>query len=335
MAFGIVQKVPNHGSGTSLSTAVAATQAGNSLFALIAWYDKAAIGVTSVTDGANNIWTKLAGPIQNSLGNLSLWWSPNAASATQIVVSFGSNSLLSIIVDLLEVSGLGASPSADVSKSGTGSGTALDTGDTASANAGDFALAVFEQYTGSGGAPTWSALGADTGSQPMTLRQLDAIFSVGSGILGVVLTGAWATAAAAGAYGARITSSSNGAWAALIVCIKPAAQPQSLTMRALDDESAGALTGSARASAAVAAILDESMGPAQADASASAAGAAILDELIGRVLLGGPVKTVILARFGGAVEPLRVGFQRAAAPLACEFTQALSPLNCEFTRAEE
>jgi hypothetical protein len=334
MAFGIVQKVPNHGSGTSLSTAIAATQAGNALFALIGWYDKGAIGVTSVTDSANNIWTKLTGPIQNSLGNLSLWWSPNAASATQIVVSFGSNSLLSIVVDLLEVSGLGASPTLDVSKSGSGSGTALDTGDTASANAGDFVLAVFEQYTGTS-TPTWSALGADTGSQPMTLNQLDAIFSVGSGTLGVALTGAWATAAAAGAYGAKITSSSSGSWAVLIVCIKPATQPQSLTMPPLDDESAGVLTGSAVARAAVAAILDEAIGAVSGGAVARVAAPAILGELIGRVLLGGPIKTVMLVRFAGAVPPLRAGFQRAAQPLACEFAQAESPLNCEFTRAEE
>ena len=98
------------------------------------------ITTNAPTDTAGNTWVKITGASQDATPQyLEMWWCKNAAAITSASVNFSGS--MATAFTLTEVTGLGATPTVDVTMTHSGSSTSASVGPSATtAAASEFAI---------------------------------------------------------------------------------------------------------------------------------------------------------------------------------------------------
>lgn len=125
----------------NITPATSPTLSGSTLILCIS-ARKTSMTINTPTDTGSNTWVKITAASQDvNPQYLEMWWCKNAAAVTQVTANFSLSCAAAI--SLTEVTGMGASPTVDITKTGAGSSTAPATGtSSATTNAAEFAMAM-------------------------------------------------------------------------------------------------------------------------------------------------------------------------------------------------
>ena len=240
MSVGFVQQVWDGSGAASTKTTTISSTAGNTLVAILGKSGTSGITVSSITDSADNTWSKIASKTgSGSSQSAEMWWCPNAAAVTSITVNWSAS--CSFEYGLLEFSGMGTSPTIEKSTSNTNaSSTTQVTGILAATSNTDLVLGMVS----AGAETTIGTPVAETSSQSATYTNLSG---------GTHAPGNWPTvggayilagAASSTGYGLQMTIGAAGGGNGIIVAITPSSTVITISCGNTLAQTGGALANS-------------------------------------------------------------------------------------------